>query len=190
MKLAYLLNILLLITALLSQACDSQSAEAEQKQGTLDALDEKNGFQDAKFGMPLSSFDGMIPDENNEPDNSHKTYTRLSDKRMLGEIPLSLVEYTFYKDRLISIQFRAEGKENIYNTLQALHAAYGPGKETVFGPIWEGQNVLMNSIRLTVEETKKIYIRIDMSSQKMYRENREATRKKRQEKAESNASDL
>lgn len=190
MKLAYLLNILLLITALLSQACDSQSAETEQKQGTLDALDEKNGFQDAKFGMPLSAFSGMIPDDNNEPGYSHQTYTRVSDKKMLGEIPLSLVEYTFYKDRLISIQFRAEGEENSYNVLQALRTAYGPGKETILGPVWEGENVLMNSMKLTVEETKKNYIRIDISSQKMYRENREETKRKRKEKAERNANDL
>jgi len=190
MKLAYTFNTLLLTLLLLTQACHSQNTKSDQEQGSLAALDEKNGFQDAKFGMPLSAFSGMIPDENNESGYSHQTYTRLSDKKMLGEIPLSLVEYTFYKDRLISIQFRAEGEENSYNVLQALRTAYGPGKETILGPVWEGKNVLMNSIKLIVEETKKNYIRIDISSQKMYQENREEAKRKRKEKAEKNANDL
>ena len=189
-QLTYTLNILLLTIALfaLAQACHSPNAESGQEQGSLAALDEKNGFQDAEFGMPLAAFHGLVPDEYNKPDDYFKNYTVSSGKKMLGEIPLSLIEYTFYKGRLIAIEFRAEGKENSSYVLQALRAAYGPGQESSIGSMWEGENVRMYS--MAYQETNTYSIRIDINSQKMYRENIERLKRDRKEKAERNASDL
>ncbi|MGI4874184.1 MAG: hypothetical protein ACRYFX_23735 [Janthinobacterium lividum] len=182
--------IAVLVLAILCQFCKNQNADDASNDGTIEALDVKNGFKDAKFGMPIVAFDGLIPDSDNKPDESHQSYTVSHENGFLGDIPLSLLKYTFYKGKLISIEYRVEGEENMSKLTRALETAYGPGKDAILGAVWEGKNVSMSTMRFEELGSGKKYFRVDMSSQEMYRQNREARIRARQLEDKRNAQDL
>ena len=112
----------------------------------LAALDAKNGFKDAKFGMPLSHFKGMKLIYSS-PSSGSKGYIRISDKKAIGDIPLTGITYYFFNNKLRSVHVRANIKFQP-EILQTLEASYGPGNLTAhsagsFYGYWETKNVIL-----------------------------------------------
>jgi hypothetical protein len=135
-------------------------------QGSLAALDAKNGFRDVKFGMPLKAYPGMvlIPFD---PDDNYQRYLRKSDKLQMGDIPLKEVTYLFYKSRLINVQVWVYGIENREKVLQALSYAYGqPSMKYKPKRDWFGKKVEMYYIE-NKDYDGKNYCYFDMTSKIM-----------------------
>ena len=114
------------------------------------ALDNKNGFRDAKFGMPISAFKGMKRDKSTDGITELKFYTRATDIKKLGDIPLNSITYTFNKvDRLMSILITADEQYG-EDILETLNSAYGKGWHctwcTAKGEwyMWNGNSVRLN----------------------------------------------
>ena len=133
----------------------------------LKALDDKNGFREAKFGMAPSSFKNLeivkatpivgLSGEKKDI-NYHKLYPvkgEYYDKEVdlhIGKFPLDYVEYHFYKDKLVTIEIKvSEGLTNQNGVLEVLETAYGKGvfdkNEEKWHPItyctWDGEKVKM-----------------------------------------------
>jgi hypothetical protein len=119
-----ILGVIILIVMFLSQSATAQ--------GTSGALDTKNGFRDAKFGMLLSAFKGMVSTGTTVAGNGRKTieYKRLSDVLRIGDIKLISISYTFYNDKLyyISIVSDEEERAPLQNTFTQ---AYGKPRQLV-----------------------------------------------------------
>jgi len=139
MKLFY--TLLLLLVGLLTSS-------PSVAQGSLAALDTKNGFKDAKFGMPLSAFKGMVLQKNHNPfsTSSTKICRRPTYENKVGNIKLDYVEYEFTDDVLYVIVFTVKGMANCKNVLKAIQSAYGPGEvwPTKMGMSWKGKEVYLN----------------------------------------------
>ncbi|MGD0756205.1 MAG: hypothetical protein ABR927_14220 [Bacteroidales bacterium] len=134
----------------------------------LKALDDKNGFREAKFGMSASSFKkleqmkepplvGLDPSKNKNVDRTKLYPVKGSyyDKDVdlhIGNFPLDYVVYHFYKDKLVSIGIKvSQGLTNQNGVLEVLETAYGKGvfekNDDKWHPItyriWEGEKVKM-----------------------------------------------
>jgi len=157
-------GIIILIVFLLSQ-----SATAQGTSGTLDA---KNGFRDAKFGMPLSAFKGIVPTGSISVSNGVKTveYKRPSDVLRIGDIKLVSISYTFYNDKLyyISIgaaeedraqlqytftqaygkprQFLRADNPDLYDYTTSLSKYYGKPVAKPKGYVWDGSKVKLTML--------------------------------------------
>lgn len=117
-------------------------------------------------------------------------YYRPSDTKKIGDIPLESIQYQFDRGKLIQVVYVIVGAENCSKALRALRSAYGPGEETIIGYVWEGKNILMDVLRgKDVKDGKAIW-RFTLSSQKMYRDNREDMIRKRKAEAAKNAKDF
>jgi len=134
----------------------------------LKALDDKNGFREAKFGVSPSSFKnleqvkttpiiGLDPEKSKNVDRT-KLYPvkgEYYDKDVdlhIGNFPLDYVVYHFYKDKLVSIGIKvSQGLTNQDGVLDVLETAYGKGvfekNDDKWHPItysiWEGEKVKM-----------------------------------------------
>lgn len=128
-------------------------------QGSIDALETRKGFRDAKVGMPFSAFKGMNlvkPSEfsvsfdkaNHYPIEYIKEYERISDSKRLGSVPLRHIYYKFYQRRLYSIVVIADGQYES-SFFRIFQTAYGEGQCTRFpdGEVvcyWVAQTVELN----------------------------------------------
>ncbi len=126
------------------------------------ALDAKNGFRDAKFGMPLSSFKGMVKGVFYKPNEESNSYSRPSDALRIGDIKLKSIDYTFYLGRLSAINIAPEGEDdtallytfiNLYGQPRLIQKddsfiymmiKGGGGKMKKY--VWSGKNVGMEYI--------------------------------------------
>lgn len=115
-------------------------------QGSLAALDAKNGFKDAKFGMSISAFKGLTLDEDEMNSEQRKYYRGPTYNNVLGNTKLKYIQYSFYKGRLDKIVFVVKGNTACYNVLKAVQVAYGPGIEgkVIDGELnWKGNLVYL-----------------------------------------------
>jgi hypothetical protein len=86
-------------------------------------LDEKYGFRDAKFEMPLNSFKNL-----EKFDDEFNGYTLNSSNLKLGEYTLKDISYYFYDNKLYNIVITVEtGYSNQHGILDILEKAYGKG---------------------------------------------------------------
>jgi hypothetical protein len=134
----YFYTLLLLLSGLL---ISSHSVA----QGSLAALDGKNGFRDAKLGMSLSQFRGMVRFRKAE---NMSFYRRASDKMVLGDIPLKEISYTFYKGKLesISIEFPQKYLNEVIETLKMAYGEGGkdPSKYQAYYNVWKSKLVILD----------------------------------------------
>lgn len=93
----------------------------------LKALDDKYGFREAKFEMPVSSFKNL--EFSSRDDNIYETTYRVKNADLtIGDYKLEEIEYTFYKNKLMNISITINN--NLYNQegiLKVLEVAYGKG---------------------------------------------------------------
>jgi hypothetical protein len=139
----------------------------------LKALDDKNGFREAKFGMSPSSFKKLeqlkgyplVGFDDKSDINTRKLIPlpgQYYDKDVdlhIGDFSLDYVKYGFYKNKLLTIKIMvSEGLTNQNGILEILETAYGKGvlkKEDGLSSysnksysyyIWEGEKVKMTYI--------------------------------------------
>jgi hypothetical protein len=107
---------------------------------TFKALDEKYGFRDMKFEMPLSSFKDLV-----KLDPNYDVYGFVKENLKLGEYNLTSVDYTFYKNQLSSINITISGDVNRKGILKIFQLAYGNGKKDEYMDeyTWSGEKILM-----------------------------------------------
>lgn len=145
----YLYTLLLVLASLLMS---SHSVA----QGSLASLDTKNGFRDAKIGMPISAFKGMILIKEDHPDKNpvFTRYIRPSDKLMLGDIPLKTILYTFLDKRLHSIWVPVCSINDNQKILAIFTTAYGKWDKlsTPKHYSWFGKNVTLGFLPVISEE--------------------------------------
>ena len=93
----------------------------------LKALDDKYGFRDAKYEMPLSSFKNLI--FVSRDDNIYEeTYKATNIDLTIGDYRLEGIEYTFYKKKLVNISITISNSSyHQEGILKVLEAAYGEG---------------------------------------------------------------
>jgi hypothetical protein len=77
----------------------------EAQAGTIAYLDARNGFRDATFGASSESIPDLVL-LNEDAARHMKTFTRPSDDRSLGNVPLRKIEYTFFNDQLCEVTLR------------------------------------------------------------------------------------
>lgn len=121
-------------------------AAAPAWSGDLEALDAANGFEGARLGTPVDSFDGL------ELVTSHgargtAVYTREGLAPKLGDAQLDDVTYGFYQNRLYFVALFTSGRRNAQAALAALREAYGPGTRLpgeASEYIWQGDRVVLH----------------------------------------------
>lgn len=107
------------------------------------ALDDKYGFRDLRFGVPKSEIAGLLLVG---ADGDNSLYKRASDDLQIGEAAVSSITYCFYKDKFYAVQIAAPAA-NFNALLSALSSAYG--KPYVSNKYrWRG-----NTAGLTLEES-------------------------------------
>jgi hypothetical protein len=111
-----------------------------QAQPSPKALDARNGFLDAKFGMPASELEGVRLMSTVGP---KQVYERVGKLPTMGGNKLSRVHYTFYNNQLCSIMVNVSGKSNNDGVLRTLQQAYGPGTAEGRTRTWQGRSVSM-----------------------------------------------
>ena len=129
MKKLYLLFALILVSVIQMRA---QNAAM---------LDQKNGFRDALFGMPLSAFSNLV-----RVDTAVyvSTYIRSTDTLEIGDYKVSRITYSFYKDTLYDVTIQANDEADSRGVLGVMNHLYGQGyqpdpKMQKFN--WYGTNV-------------------------------------------------
>ena len=158
---------------------------------TIDALDAKNGFRDAKFGTPFSEFNGLIASPYSTSDNVNTHYIRASENKMLGEVPLFYVEYNFLYGKLRNIDFVVKGATNQQIVVRGLKEAFGPGKDYVatVGTEWEGENVILTYLSMN-ENAPGDYGLFSMTNTKMLRDLVKLRKQKEQNASQQIANEL
>ena len=108
-------------------------------QGSLAALDAKNGFRDAKLGMKLSQFKGMYIYKADKAGD----YVRNTDKKMIGDIPLKQIKYRFHKGILYGIFITADFNYGD-DLVSVLESSYGKSKEDKYkNKYWKTSQIEM-----------------------------------------------
>ena len=129
-------------------------------QGSLAALDAKNGFKDAKLGTARTQFKGLVPYKGDKLGSM----VRPSDVKRIGDIPLKYIKYNFYKGKLASILVIADisYKDAIISTLKV---GYGPGVESVgCYRAWKGNKVVMTLPFVLVPDDSIVGVLIKIES--------------------------
>ena len=110
----------------------------------LKALDDKNGFRKATFGMSPYSFKnleqvmvqpliGLKEDRNPKNSKFYPVQGEYYDKDVdlyIGNFPLDYIKYYFYKNKLVTIEIKVrkgKGLNNQNGVLEVLETAYGKG---------------------------------------------------------------
>lgn len=125
-------------------------------QGSLAALDAKNGFRDAKFGMTRAQLKGMVLYKGDDFGN----YIRPADRKMIGDIPLRTIRYRFHKGVLYSlfIVIDSRYKDQI---LETFRIAYGPGRNSpkLAGfQNWKGKKIELSISHTTIAGIRALHI--------------------------------
>jgi hypothetical protein len=142
------MRIILLVLVLLysSYQCVGQSKKTVYK-----ALDEKNGFKNARFGMNSTQVLGFFKDLFfQEYYNNEKYYVTHSDKMKIGRAAIKKVIYKFYKDRLFSIEivlYYGNGD----GVIPVLESVYGKGNYSTFESWIGNKKIIMVSSPYSVE---------------------------------------
>jgi uncharacterized protein YjiK len=87
-------------------------------------LDQKNGFRDALFGMPLSAFSNMV-----RVDTAvyASTYIRTTDTLEIGDFKVSRITYSFYKDTFYNVNIQSGDEADSRGVLGVMNHLYGQG---------------------------------------------------------------
>lgn len=120
----------------------------------LKALDEKYGFREAKFEMPLDSFKNFV-------DLAEGFYKSTNEDLKLGEYTLDKVTYRFYKGQLSGIIIETKGYTNSVGFLKILQEAYGKGYKSnryIEEYNWFGQKVDMSYDQNSITDNATIII--------------------------------
>lgn len=120
----------------------------------LKALDEKYGFREMKFEMPLSSLKNHVEVEKG-------FYKSTTENLKLGDYKLSEVVYSFYKGQLYVIMIETKGFENSSGVLKILQQAYGNGyqsNEYIERYVWFGEKVFMSYDQNSITDDATIYM--------------------------------
>ena len=142
--------------SLLSAACssDPKQTEAAQAPDTTAApptapaagIDEKNGFRDHHFGDDIAAFPGLVPvNSYGPPDIKEYQLPASKENLQIGEVKLSTITYSFYKDKFYSVLVQTKMPDNasFEKLTAAATALYGKGELFGSGPGtgWYGKKV-------------------------------------------------
>ena len=102
-------------------------------QGSIAALDAKNGFRDTTFGDSINQHVEMIQTKDSKElfldDPTNGCYLRKEDKLKLGDADLHDISYFFDQGRLSEVQIWIHGTYDSVKVLEALKYTYGPPTE-------------------------------------------------------------
>ncbi|RZK32321.1 MAG: hypothetical protein EOO61_17025 [Hymenobacter sp.] len=105
-------------------------------------LDQKYGFRDVRFEMPINAFNGLVAPI--EEGKDVKIYIRPNDKLSVGNAQLNKIVYQFYKGKLHIVALYCD-ERNAGALLYSLEQAYGSGEKSIPGiSSWYGQRVRMD----------------------------------------------
>ena len=116
----------------------------EPMPGSLAYLDEHYGFRDLKFEQLVAT---CGPVELLEDDGNLKFYRRKGEPMEIGGVPLTQIEYGFYKGKFASVTINTQGKTNAVALLKYLEKYYGPGRKSprnIEKYYWFGKKVLVD----------------------------------------------
>lgn len=128
-------------------------------QGSLAALDAKNGFKGAVFGSHITKYNNLsplaIPLYTNQPlvemfdknlYSAMKAYARNPMNDRIGDLKISELTYYFFKERLSRIDFEIDDKDGeeliqLYNSLYGKPIMYNKTHKTY---VWKGKKVSLS----------------------------------------------
>jgi hypothetical protein len=150
------MRIVLLILTLISL---SSQCIGQNKKGLYKALDEKNGFRNAQFGMSSTQVLGFFKDMFFEESSYNKKYyTTSSEDMTIGKAAIKKIIYGFYNDRLFSVEillYYSNGDEAI----PVLESAYGKGKYSTFETWYGKKKIVMQSTPYSIDWSgDKVYM--------------------------------
>ncbi|MBG8552360.1 hypothetical protein [Hymenobacter guriensis] len=142
------------------------------------ALDEKNGFRDARFWADTTAIKDLVYLTTSQ--DRIRYYKRTSDSPSIGNAQVD-ISYGFYKGRLMAVVLTTNSASYL---LDALKASYGPGiQNNRYIPeyFWLGQQVYMSFKEDTALHTAQAVI-ISRTMQKQQEEdNKKAAEKAKAE---------
>jgi hypothetical protein len=97
---------------------------AENERGHVHYLDYRNGFRGAKFGTPLSSFQGL---ELIRDSGATKIYKKANDDLKIGEAQLEQIRYHFVDDKFMGVSLFTKDESDGEALLVVFELAYGNG---------------------------------------------------------------
>ena len=97
---------------------------ATPEPATTKELGKWEGFRGIKWGTRVEGIPGMVYYGALGP--SVTVYTRKDERLAIGDTPVSILSYQFYKRRLSAVVLCAEGEENCLAVKAAVFARYGP----------------------------------------------------------------
>lgn len=133
MRLLNILRLFLLLSLFVSFEAKAQ----------YESLDQKCGFRDLKFGVPIESVTGLTEVSSSDP--LVKVYVRHSDNMKIGAYPVQEIRYVFYKAKLYSIIVDIIGADYVKNGVrEVLISEYGMGNGNNESMTWRGKKVHMS----------------------------------------------
>ena len=136
------------LTALLL-SCQEQNESTAVPTGSLRYLDAQDGWQGYRFTQKLSSQPHLRVAEGH-PSSGLVDYSPPADSLTVAGIKLDKVRYTYFKDRLVKINF-ASADPTVAAQMEGLFTQlYGPGQaDTVLEGhyTWQGQKVRAAALR-------------------------------------------
>lgn len=109
----------------------------------IKALDEKYGFREAKFEMPVDSIKHI---KRVSTVGRYTLYVSTNKNIKLGEYDIYSLAYFFYKGKLSQIEICTKGLANSDGVLEILQEAYGKGDDktpNIARYLWAGERVIM-----------------------------------------------
>lgn len=112
-----------------------------QQAGSVQRLDESNGFRGLHFGAPLT--EGLhlrlVQDKGDE-----KIYERTDEDLRLGSFSAARIHYKFFRGQFAAVTIIVKGAEHAQRVLPAFQNVYGPGKMEGFSCKWQGRQVALS----------------------------------------------
>jgi hypothetical protein len=124
--------------AKLHAAGPGDTHKPSDKPGRVEYLDFRNGLLEAKFGSPVTAFQGMNVVEDL---GDLKFYKKDNEIRRLGLVAIDSVIYEFYDGKLMGVSLTVTGQRSSDALLRMVETLYGPGRQTkptVLEMFWGG----------------------------------------------------
>lgn len=112
-----------------------------QQAGSVQRLDESNGFRGLRFGAPLTEalHLRLVQDSGDE-----KIYERTDEDLRLGSFSATRIHYKFFRGQFAAVTIIVKGTEHAQRVLPTFQNVYGPGKMEGFSCKWQGRQVALS----------------------------------------------
>jgi len=126
----------------LAQVPSAAESTLPSPTASVSVLDTENGFRTYRLGTPVKEYPELKRISND-------LYESPKEALLVGEVPLTSLRFTSYKERLASIVFGTRGTDKIEQLLATFTRAYGPSTTTsAMLQKWVGKSVTLYVTRV------------------------------------------